>query len=86
MLKAFRHIAKGAAIIAHRLALLEKKNTKLQAANKAAICRKSYKKKQIQQEGTLTFSKEVRLTTLKKFNTHSNRKKVKKKAYIKIGT
>ena len=45
ILKAFKYIAKGVAIIAHRLALLKKENTKLWAANKAAIHYKSYKKK-----------------------------------------
>ena len=47
MLKAFKYIAKGVAIIAHKLALLEKENAKLQAANKAATHHKSYKKKRI---------------------------------------
>ena len=35
---------------------------------------------------TLIVSKGVRLTTLKEFNTYSNRKRVSKKAYSKIST
>jgi hypothetical protein len=44
---AFEKVLKGAAIIAHKLVLAQKKIAKLKAANKAATQRKSYKRKRV---------------------------------------
>ena len=44
-----------------------------------------YKRKRIQNKSTLIVKKRVRLITLKKFAARSNRKKVKKRARIKVG-
>jgi len=65
--------------------LITKRNAKLKAANEAATRRKSHKRKRVQKEETLTISKELRLITLKKFRARSNRKKVKKRARVKVG-
>ena len=59
---------------------------KLQAANEAATRCKSHKRKQIQQDRTLTVSEGVQLTTLKEFRARSDRKKAKKKVRIETGT
>jgi hypothetical protein len=42
---AFKKVLKGAAIIAHKLVLAQKKIAKLKAANKAATRQKLYKRK-----------------------------------------
>ena len=73
-------------MMAHSLVLMRNQVAKLQAANEAATRRKSHKRKRIQQEGTLTFSEGVRLTTLKEFNARSDGKKAKKKARADAGT
>ena len=86
MLEAFGHMAKGAAMLAHKLALSEKRVAELQAANEAATRRRSHKRKRIQREGTLVFSEGVRLTTLKEFNARSDGKKAKRKARVGSGT
>jgi hypothetical protein len=72
--------------MAHSLVLVRNQVADLQAANEAATRRKSHKRKRIQQEGTLTVSKGVCLTTLKEFNAHSDGKRVSKKAGGKTGT
>jgi hypothetical protein len=54
--------------MAHSLVLVRNQVAKPQAANEAATCRKSHKRKQIQQEGTLIVSEGVHLTTLNEFN------------------
>jgi hypothetical protein len=82
MLDAFEHMAKGAAIAAHELALAKKRVAELEAANEAATRRKSHKRKRIQKEGTLTVGEGVRLTTLKEFNARSDGKRASKKARV----
>jgi hypothetical protein len=85
IVEAFEKIGKGAAVIAHKLVLLQKRIAKLKAANKAATRRKLHKRQRVQKEGTLTVKDRVRLTTLKEFNARSNRKKAKKRARFKVG-
>jgi hypothetical protein len=65
--------------------LITKRNAKLQAANKALSKQRLHKRKRVQQEGTLTISEGVRLTTLKEFRSRSNRKKVKKRVRANKG-
>jgi hypothetical protein len=64
----------------HSLVLMSNQVKELQAANEAASCRKARKRKRIQAEGTLIVEEGVRLTTLKEFAAHSDRKKAKKSA------
>lgn len=47
MVEAFEKMAKGAAVVAHKLVLAQKEITKLWAANKAATQRKSHKRKRV---------------------------------------
>ena len=47
IVEAFEKLTKGAAAVAHKLALAQKENAELRAANKAAIQRKSHKRKQL---------------------------------------
>ena len=82
---AFEKLAKGAAIIAQKLVLAQKRVFKLKAANKAATQRRSYKRKRVQREGTLVVKEEERLAVLKEFGACSNRKKAKKRARAKVG-
>jgi hypothetical protein len=65
--------------------LITKRNAELQAANKASTKRRSHKRKRVQQQGTLTISEGVRLTTLKEFRARSDRKKAKKRVRVKVG-
>jgi hypothetical protein len=67
MVEAFEKIAKGAAVVAHKLVLSQKRIAELKAANEAVSRRKSHKRKHIQKEGTLTVKEGLRLTTLKEF-------------------
>ena len=67
-------------MIAHSMVLITKCNAELQAANEAALRRKSHKRKRVQQEGTLTIKEGIQLTALKEFRARSDRKKAKKKA------
>jgi hypothetical protein len=72
MVGAFKKIAKrAAAVAAHNLVLLQK-----------CIV---HKRKRVQKENILTVEDEVRLTTPKEFNAHSNGKKAKKRAHIEVG-
>ena len=73
-------------MMAHSLVLVRNQVADLQAANEAATRRKSHKRKRIQQEGTLTVSEGVRLTTLKEFNACGNGKRASKKARGETGT
>jgi hypothetical protein len=82
---AFKKVLKGAAIIAHKLALALKENAKLKAANKAVIKQKSYKRKRVQAERTLIVKDRARLATLKDFSARSNRKKLKKVVGAEVG-
>jgi ribosomal protein L32 len=86
MVDALDRLTKGAEMMAHSLVLVRNQVAELQAANEAATRRKSHKRKWIQQEGTLTVSEGVRLTTLKEFNARSDGKKAKKRARVKTGT
>ena len=79
MVEAFEKVAKGAAIVAHKLVLAQKEITELRAANEAATRRKLHKRKRVQKEGTLTVDEGLRLTTLKEFGARSNGKKPKKR-------
>ena len=47
MVEAFEKVSKGAAIIAHKLVLAQKEIAELQAANKAAMRRRTYKRKRV---------------------------------------
>ena len=85
IVKAIKSLLKGAEIIAHSLVLITKRNAELQAANKASSKRRSYKRKRVQQQGTLTIKEGVRLITLKEFEARSNRKKAKKRVRVKVG-
>jgi hypothetical protein len=68
IVKAFKKIAKGAAVVAHKLVLSQKRFAELEAANEAATRRKLHKRKRVQKEGILTVEDRVRLTTLKEFD------------------
>jgi hypothetical protein len=85
MVEAFEKIAKGAAVVVHKLVLLQKRIAELEAANEAAAQRKLHKRKRVQKEGILTVEDGVHLTTLKEFNARSDGKKSKKTARIKVG-
>ena len=65
--------------------LSQKRIAKLKAANEAATQRKSYKRKRVQKEGTLTVEEGLQLTTLKEFRARSDRKKAKKRVRVKVG-
>jgi hypothetical protein len=58
MVEAFEKVSKGAAIIAHKLALAQREIAELKAANEAATQRKSYKRKRVQAEGPLQLKME----------------------------
>ena len=64
IVEAFEKVSKGAAIIAHKLVLAQKRITELEAANAAATRRKSHKRKRVQAEGTLIVKDRERLATL----------------------
>ena len=85
MVAAFEKVSKGAAIIAHKLVLAQKEIAELKAANEAATRRKSYKRKRVQAEGTLTIEDGARLAALKDFSARSNRKKLKKVVRAEVG-
>jgi hypothetical protein len=85
MVAAFEKVSKGAAIIAHKLVLAQKKIAKLKAANEAATQRKSYKRKQVQAEGTLIIEDRARLAALKNFGARSDRKKPKRRVDAEVG-
>ena len=53
ILSAIKHYIKGGAILLYKLALAQKQICELKAATKATTQHKLYKRKQIQQEGTL---------------------------------
>jgi hypothetical protein len=85
MVEAFEKVAKGAAIIAHKLALAQQEIAELRAANEAATQRKSHKRKRVKAEGTLTIGDGARLTTLKEFGVRSDGKKAKKRVRAERG-
>jgi hypothetical protein len=65
--------------------LAQKEIAKLKTANEAATRRKSYKRKQVQAEGTLIIKDRARLAALKDFGARSNRKKPKRRVDAKVG-
>jgi uncharacterized iron-regulated protein len=81
---AFKKVLKGAAIIAHKLVLAQKEIAKLKAANEAATRQKSYKRKQVQAEGTLIIKDRARLAALKDFSARSNKKKLKRRVDAEV--
>jgi hypothetical protein len=85
MVKAFKKVSKGAAIIAHKLVLAQREITELRAANEAATQRKSRKRKRVQAEDTLIVEDGLRLTTLKEFGARSDGKKAKKRVRAEAG-
>ena len=85
MVAAFEKVSKGAAIIAHKLVLAQKEIAELKAANEAATRRKSYKRKRVQAEGTLTIENGARLAALKDFDARSDGKKSKKVVRAEVG-
>jgi hypothetical protein len=82
---AFEKVLKGAAIIAHKLVLAQKEIAELKAANEAATQRKSYKRKQVQAEGTLIIKDRARLAAFKDFSARSDRKKLKRRVDAEVG-
>ena len=85
MVEAVKSLSKGAEMIAHALVLSQKRIAELKAANEAATRRKSYKRKRVQKEGTLTVEEGLRLTTLKEFGARSDGKKAKKRVRVEVG-
>ena len=85
IVEAVKSLSKGAEMMAHALVLSQKRIAELKAANEAATRRKSYKRKRVQKEGTLTVEEGLRLTTLKEFRARSDRKKAKKRVRVKVG-
>jgi hypothetical protein len=85
MVEAFEKVSKGAAIIAHKLALAQQEIAELRAANEAAMRRKSHKRKRVKAEGTLTIGDGARLTTLNEFGARSDGKKAKKRVRTEGG-
>jgi hypothetical protein len=86
MVDALNRFTKGVEMMAHSLVMMRNQFAKLQAANKAATCCNSNKKKRIQREKTLTVGRGVRFTALKEFNACSDRKRASKKARVETGT
>ena len=84
-MEAFEKVLKGAAIIAHKLVLAQKEIAELRAANEAATRRKSYKRKRVQAEGTLTVMDGARLAALKDFGARSDGRKPKKRVRAEGG-
>jgi hypothetical protein len=78
MVEAFEKMAKGAAVVAHKLVLAQKQIAELQAANEATTRRKLHKRKRIQREGVLTAEEGQGLATLQEFGARSDRQKAKK--------
>lgn len=85
MVEAFEKVSKGAAIIAHKLVLAQKKIAELKSANEAATRRKSHKRKRVQAEGTLTVEDGSRLSALQDFGARSDGKKSKKQKRAEVG-
>jgi hypothetical protein len=85
MVVAFEKLAKGAAIIAHKLVLAQKRVSELETANQAATQRRSHKRKRVQKGETLTIEEGERLATLREFGARSDGKKVKKRVRAKVG-
>ena len=85
MVEAFEKVSKGAVIIAHKLVLVRKEIAELKAANEAATRRKSYKRKRVQAEGTLTIEDGARLAALRDFSARSDGKKSKKVVGAEVG-
>jgi hypothetical protein len=85
MVVAFEKLAKGAAIIAQKLVLSQKRVSELEAANQAATQRRSHKRKRVQKGEALTIEEGERLATLREFGARSDGKKVKKRARVEAG-
>ena len=85
IVKAFKKVLKGAAIIAHKLVLAQQEIAELRAANEAASRRKSHKRKRIQNEGTLVVEEGQRLAALREFGARSDGKKQKKRVRAEGG-
>ncbi|KAJ8107760.1 hypothetical protein OPT61_g8643 [Boeremia exigua] len=85
MVKAFKKVLKGAAIIAHKLVLAQQEIRELRAANEAATRRKSHKRKRVQEEGTLIVEDGQRLAALKEFGARSDGKRAKKQVRAQEG-
>jgi hypothetical protein len=85
IVEAFEKVSKGAAIIAHKLALAQREIAELKAANEAATRRKSYKRKRVQAEGTIIVEDGARLAALIDFGARSDGKKSKKVVGAEVG-
>jgi hypothetical protein len=85
MVDALEKLSKGAEIAVHQLVLVRNQGAELQAANAAALRRKSHKRKRVQREGILTAGERARLTTLKEFAVRIDGKKAKKSARFEGG-
>jgi hypothetical protein len=82
---AIEKFSKGAAMMAHSMVLLTKRNAELEAANHAASRRRSRKKKRIQREGILTAKEGLQLATLKESSARGDRERPKKRARVEAG-
>jgi hypothetical protein len=71
--------------MAHSLVLMRDQVAELQAANKAAMQRKSHKRKRVQREGSLTVEEGQRLTALREFRARTDRQKAKKRVRAEGG-
>lgn len=78
MIESLDRLTTGAEVMMHSAVLLCNQVAELQAANKAATQRKSYKRKRLQKDRKLTFDEGARLTAPKEFGARSDGKKVKR--------
>ena len=85
MVVAFEKLAKGAAIIAQKLVLAQKRVSELEAANEAATRRRSYKRKRVQRDGALIVKEGEQLAALKESSVRCDRKKAKKRVRAEAG-
>jgi len=81
----FEHLAKGAALIAHKLVLAQKEIAELRAANEAATRRKSHKRKRVKAEGSMIVEDGQSRTALHEFGARSDGKKAKRPARAEVG-
>ena len=83
---ALDQLTKGAEMMAYALVLIRKQVAELQAANEAATCCRSYRRKRIQRRRSLKYGEGVQLATQKESNARSGRKKAKKKTHMNDST
>jgi hypothetical protein len=69
----------------HQGVLMRQRLSELQEADKATTQRKLYKRKRVQEEGTLMAEDGIRMTTLEEFTVCSDGKKAKKRTHVEVG-